>query len=122
MIARKIASVCFYMAMFLTILLLLNIPVPLIGRKYSILLIVFFGIVAVFINLLYSRTSEHNIIYSIFYWTACLLLILGFAHYLLGTGTNYILFIGIVLMFVSFFIPKYVKKEKNNADLLDDFD
>jgi len=118
MLLKKISNLFFTLAMIIAVLLFLDILPAFIDKDISIFSVVLLGIIASVINLLTVRYSKHNIIYSVVFWLSSLLIILGLGQLLLWPGVHYIFIAGMVLMFISFFIPKTEKNQKDN-DLLD---
>lgn len=121
MLLKRISGIVFILAMVFALLLVFNVSIPFISRGIVVYFVIVFGIIGVILNLVNVRNSKHNIAYSIVYWVACLLLVLGIGmRALLWPYSSYLLYAGIGLMFVSFFIPKYSREDKND-ELLDDF-
>jgi hypothetical protein len=119
---RKIAGFCFLLAMIFAVLLLLGVQVPFIPRGVMAYSVIGLGIVAILINLLNVNKSKHNIAYSIVYWIACLLSLVGIGMLTIHLPfAKEILYLGFGTMLISFFIPKERKEEKKNGELLDDF-
>jgi len=107
------------MAILLSVLVFFNVSIPFLDRTVIIYSIVILGVIAILINLLNVRSSKHSVVYSVVYWLACLLMILGLGQLFLGIEISYVLFAGVVLMLISFFIPKYTTEERNE-DVIDD--
>lgn len=121
MILKRISGIAFALAMIFALSLFLDISIPFFSRIVLIYLVLILGIIGVVINLINVRHSKHSITYSIIYWVACLLLVLGIGmRALFWTYSSYLLYAGAGLMLVSFFLPKYEKEQKDD-ELLDDF-
>jgi chromate transport protein ChrA len=118
---KTISGICFSLAMFVAILLLLevNISIP---QKYLAYAVIGLGVVGIVLNLLTAQQSKHNIAYSVVYWTASLLAVVGIGMVTMNWPyAEFVIYAGVILMGVSFFIPKKRKTdEKNESDLLDD--
>lgn len=121
MMLKRISGIAFALAMIFALSLFLDISIPFFSRIVLIYLVLILGIIGVVINLINVRHSKHSITYSIIYWVACLLLVLGIGmRALFWTYSSYLLYAGAGLMLVSFFLPKYEKEQKDD-ELLDDF-
>lgn len=119
---KIISGLSFGIAMLLAVLLLLDVSVPFLSRVYMVYGVIGLGAVGMILNLLNVRESKHSTIYSIVYWCACLLLIAGVGMKLMHYPySKWIIQAGFLLLFVSFFMPKYRKEtSKEETELLDD--
>lgn len=122
MYIKNIAGVCFFLAMLFAVLLLLDVSVPLLPRVFLAYGVIGLGIIGIILNLLNVQQSKHSILYSIVYWSACLFLVIGIGmrimHWPFSKET---LFIGVIVMLISFFIPKSRKEDEKDTGILDDF-
>lgn len=116
---KIISGASFLLAMLLIVLFLMHVSIPFLSRVYMVYGAIGLGVVGIILNLLNVQNSKHSIVYSIVYWCACLLILIGIGMKTLHLPYySYILYAGFGLTFISFFIPKYVKEEKGE-DLLD---
>lgn len=119
---KLISGTCFAIAMLLLVVLLLQIPLALKYNVYLSFASLAFGAVGIILNLLTISESKHSTAYSIVYWVASLLLVIGiwmvvsFYPY-----AKFVLYSGIVLLAISFFLPKNRKTTDKDSELLDDF-
>lgn len=119
---KQISGTCFAIAMLLLVVLLLEIPLALNYKNYFSFASLAFGAIGIILNLLTIQESKHSIAYSIVYWSASLLLVIGiwmvvsFYPY-----AKFVLYSGIVLLAISFLLPKNRKVTNKDSEILDDF-
>lgn len=119
---KQISGTCFAIAMLLLVVLLLEIPLALHYKIYFSFASLAFGAIGIILNLLTINESKHSIAYSIVYWSASLLLVVGIWMVIsFYSNAKFVLYSGIVLLAISFFLPKKRKFKDKDSEVLDDF-
>jgi len=120
---KIISGICFGLAIGIMLLVFFDVRIDFIPRTPFLLTVVALGAAGMILNLLSPENSKHNPIYTIFYWSAMLLTLLGITFKILHWPfSTYLLYSGIMLMLVAMFLPKRRDKEdKEDSDILDDF-
>lgn len=119
---KTISGICFFLAMLFAVLLLLDVSVAVLPRAMMAYGVIGLGVAGILLNLFTVRQSKHSIAYSIVYWFACLLSVIGIGMITMHWPyAKQVIYAGLILMAVSFFIPKKRKDDqKDDTELLDD--
>lgn len=119
---KTISGICFFLAMLLAVLLLLDVSIAVLSRTSMAYGVIGLGITGIFLNLLTVQQSKHSIAYSIIYWLACLLSVIGIGMITLHWPyARQVIYAGLILLAISFFIPKKrTDDQKDDTELLDD--
>lgn len=120
---KFLSASLFVFSMLLAVLMILEVNIPYFNRIYLIYGIFLCGGLGILLNLINVKNSKHAILYSVFYWLACLCMLLGIMMIFLALPyALYVIFLGAALILISFFLPKAPQqKEAKNSDLLDDY-
>lgn len=119
---KTISGICFFLAMLLAVLLLLDVSITPLPRSMIAYGVIGLGIAGILLNLFTVEQSKHNIAYSIVYWLACLLSVAGIGMITMHWPyARQVLYAGLILLAISFFIPKKrTDDSKDDSELLDD--
>lgn len=119
---KTISGICFFLAMLLAVLLLFDVSVTFFSRSVMAYGVIGLGIAGILLNLLTVQQSKHSIAYSIIYWLACLLSVVGIGMITMHWPyARQVIYAGLILLAISFFIPKKrTEDSKDDSELLDD--
>ena len=119
---KKIASVCFGLAFLMSIVIFtgygsswISIPV---AKTFFLVL----GGLALILNLISYRFGKNDPSFSLFYWLGTVVLFIGLIHMILHWPfAYYILTAGMLMVGISFFIPKgTIEPTQSDNELLDE--
>ncbi|MCO5260034.1 MAG: hypothetical protein M9916_07815 [Crocinitomicaceae bacterium] len=121
---KLISGIAFGVAMLLIVVLIIGEQLSIGIRIKLSFLSLGLGLLGIVLNLFMINESKHSIAFSLFYWVASGFLLVGIWMMVVNSpflNAKYILFVGIALMVLTYFIPKERKIKKKDSDLLDDF-
>lgn len=121
-ILKGIGGACFVIAFILTANIFGGIGREYISLEIARYLFIGFGGLGLVLNFVTFQTGKYHPVYNLTYWGGAIVtfigLILNFVHW---QYSRYILIAGLLIVGVSFFLPKkWVEPKGSNPDLLDD--
>lgn len=119
---KRLASVAFAISFLMGIVLYTGYGRQYISYPTARTIFVISGGAALLLNLFSFQSSKHNIAYSLIFWTGSVVLFVGLVFMLMALPySNYILFTGLGITGISFFLPADLIEPKDKDEgLIDD--
>jgi hypothetical protein len=121
MIIKRIATVAFAIAFLMAIVLFTGYGRNYISISTARTVFLISGAIALGLNLFSFQASKHNPVFSFFYWTGAIVLFTGLVfQFMHWPYDKIIVFSGLGITGISFFLTPELVAPKENSDLLDD--
>jgi hypothetical protein len=121
MIFKKLGAIGFALAFLSAIVVFTRVGTELISIPLAKVLMLIFGCLAIFMNILSFRFDSKNENNNILFWVGTMFVFIGFymkMQYL--PMYKIVLIVGLLLSALSFFFNPFELKNNKNEDLLDD--
>ena len=119
---KRIASLCFGVAFLMALVMFTGYGSQWVAPQNAKLVFLVMGGLALVLNLISFRFGKHDPSFSLFYWLGTVVLFIGLMHMILHWPYAYfILIAGMIMVGISFFIPKgTIEPTETDNELLDE--
>ncbi len=119
---KRVASFFFGLAFLMSLIVFTGFGSEWIPLSIAKTLFLVLGGIALILNLISYRFGKHDPSFSLFYWLGTVVLFIGLMHMILHWPyAYYILIVGMLMVGISFFVPKgTVDSTPSDNDLLDE--
>lgn len=120
---KRVSGIAFALAFIMAIVLFTGYGSSIIPINTAKYLFFAFGAIALFTNLISFQQGKHSPIYSFAFWSASILLFIGFIFKIMHWPySTIIMIVGLSALGLTFFIPSTRSTEKEkDEELLDNF-
>jgi len=119
---KRIASLCFGVAFLMALVMFTGYGSQWVAPQNAKMVFLVMGGLALVLNLISFRFGKHDPSFSLFYWLGTVVLFIGLMHMILHWPYAYfILIAGMIMVGISFFIPKgTIEATETDNELLDE--
>jgi hypothetical protein len=119
---KRIASLCFGVAFLMALVMFTGYGSQWVAPQNAKMVFLVMGGLALVLNLISFRFGKHDPSFSLFYWLGTVVLFIGLMHMILHWPYAYfILIAGMIMVGISFFIPKgTIEPTETDNELLDE--
>ena len=121
-ILKSIGGACFLIAFILAVNIFGNIGRSYLSLQMARYLFIGFGGLGLVLNLVTFQTGKYHPVYNLTYWGGAIVTFIGLIfNFMRWQYSRYILIAGLLIVGISFFLPKkWVEPKESNPELLDD--